>query len=125
MLDDGAFTYLYGLGRIGEQQPGGWKYHLGDALGSVRQLVDATGEVTLAQNYEPYGDTLSKQGEGNSAFLFTGEMRDATGLTYLRARYLYSRIGRFTTRDRWDGDSYRPTTYHAWMYGFNNPLLSA
>ena len=36
VLDDGTNTYLYGLGRIGEQQPGGWRYHHGDALGSVR-----------------------------------------------------------------------------------------
>jgi hypothetical protein len=30
-------------------------YHLTDALGSVRQLVDASGTVKLAQSYEPYG----------------------------------------------------------------------
>jgi len=33
------------MGRIGEQQPGGRHYHLGDMLGSVRQLVDASGQV--------------------------------------------------------------------------------
>jgi hypothetical protein len=37
VLADGTNTYLYGLGRIGEQQPGGFAYHLPDALGSVRQ----------------------------------------------------------------------------------------
>lgn len=45
VLADGTNTYLYGVGRIGEQQSGGRQYHLGDALGSVRQLVDASGQV--------------------------------------------------------------------------------
>ena len=40
VLADGTNAYLYGLGRIGEQQPEGWAYHQGDALGSVRQLTD-------------------------------------------------------------------------------------
>ena len=35
-------TYLYGVSRIGELQSSGFIYHLGDALGSVRQLTDAT-----------------------------------------------------------------------------------
>ncbi|MDW8241512.1 MAG: hypothetical protein RMM98_18070, partial [Acidobacteriota bacterium] len=46
VLADDTNTYLYGHGRIGEQQPGGWAYHLGDALGSVRQLANAGGAVT-------------------------------------------------------------------------------
>ncbi|HKZ55888.1 MAG TPA: hypothetical protein VJ123_10435 [Anaerolineales bacterium] len=40
VLSDGANAYLYGIGRIGEEQPGGWQYHRGDALGSLRQLID-------------------------------------------------------------------------------------
>jgi len=45
----GTTTYLYGVTRIGEQQPGGWAYHLSDALGSVRQLADDAAQVTLAR----------------------------------------------------------------------------
>jgi hypothetical protein len=88
-VQDGGNTYLYGLGRIGELQPGGFLYHLGDALGSVRQLMDASGEVKLARSYEPYGSVLSSSGNGGSAFAFTGEAQDmTTGLVFLRARYL-------------------------------------
>lgn len=122
VLSDGSNTYLYGLGRIGEQQPDGRLYHLGDALGSVRQLVDATGEVSLAQDYEPYGDTRSSLGEGASAFQFTGEMRDASGLTYLRARYLNSWVGRFITRDTWEGDINAPMSLNLWNYAQSNPV---
>ena len=87
VLDDGSNVYLYGVTRIGEKQPGGWQYHVGDALGSVRQLANATPAVTLARSYEPFGDTLSSAGSTTTVMQFTGEARDGTGLTYLRARY--------------------------------------
>ena len=57
VLADGANTYLYGPTRIGEQQPAGFVYHLPDALGSVRQLVNAGGAATLTRSYEPLGST--------------------------------------------------------------------
>ncbi|MBI3242750.1 MAG: hypothetical protein HYZ49_10705 [Chloroflexi bacterium] len=100
VLSDGTNTYLYGNGRIGELQPGGFVYHLGDALGSVRQLADATGEVTLARSFEPFGSPLTSVGAGSSVFAFTGEQFDgATGLTFLRARFYASATGRFLTKD--------------------------
>jgi len=58
VLADGSNTYLYGNGRIGELQPAGFVYHLGDALGSVRQLTDGSGEVRMAKAYEPFGSGL-------------------------------------------------------------------
>ena len=89
VLADGTNTYLYGVGRIGELQPGGFLYHLTDALGSVRQLVDASGAVKLAQSYEPYGRVLDTSGTASSAYEFDGEADDsAEGLVFLRARYL-------------------------------------
>ncbi len=98
VLSDGTNTYLYGNGRIA-QTDSTTEYFLGDALGSVRQLVDSAGAVTLTQSYAPYGEIVSSTGSGTSAYQFTGEMRDANGLTYLRARYLDSSTGRFTQRD--------------------------
>ena len=95
VLDDREFTYLYGSGRVAQYDATGVQYFLGDALGSVRQIVNTSGEVLLARSYEPYGDPLSSQGEGSSIFQFTGEVRDATGLTYLKARYLDSGTGRY------------------------------
>jgi uncharacterized protein RhaS with RHS repeats len=59
-----------------------------DALGSVRQVVDPTGSVTLAQSYDPFGGLLTSAGSGGSVFDYTGEQVDAdTGLVYFRARY--------------------------------------
>jgi RHS repeat-associated protein len=122
VLADGTNTYLYGLARIGEEQPGGWAYHLPDALGSVRQLTDAAGMVTLARSYEPYGDVLSSDGTGTSSYAFVGEWQDATGLLHLRARYYEPGLGRLITRDVWSGDPNRPMSHNAWLYALANPI---
>ena len=98
VLADGANTYLYGNGRIA-QTGSTSEYFLGDTLGSVRQLADPNGAVTLTQSYAPYGEVTQSVGTSQANYAFTGEARDANGLTYLRARYLDSSTGRFTQRD--------------------------
>lgn len=85
----GATTteYLYSLGtRPLAQNGGAWEYLLPDALGSVRQIADANGNVTLAKSYEPYGSVLNSSGSASSIFAYAGEEFDATELIYLRAR---------------------------------------
>jgi RHS repeat-associated protein len=122
VLSDGMNAYLYGNDRLGEEQPGGWQYYLGDALGSVRQLADASVNVTLTRSYEPFGDPLQTTGTGTSIFAFTGEQRDGTGLVYLRARYYGSSFGRFLSRDVWEGNPFEPVSHNPWLYVANNPV---
>jgi RHS repeat-associated protein len=122
VLSDGISAYLYGVGRIAEKQPGGWQYHLGDALGSVRQLADASVNIVLTRSYEPFGDPLLKTGTGSSIYAFAGEQRDGTGLVYLRARYYGPAFGRFLTRDVWEGDPNEPMSFNAWAYVQENPV---
>jgi hypothetical protein len=62
VLSDGANTYLYGAGRIAQYSAAGPAYFLTDALGSVRQLVDGSSKVTMAKDYQPYGEELSHTG---------------------------------------------------------------
>jgi RHS repeat-associated protein len=52
----GAEVAKCAVARIGEQQPGGFVYDLPDALGSVRQLADASANVTLPRRaaYKPW-----------------------------------------------------------------------
>jgi RHS repeat-associated protein len=95
---------------------------LPDALGSVRQLVAANGALTLAQAYQPYGETLNSAGDGASHYAFAGEWRDASGLDYLRARYYAPWQGRFLTKDAWEGDYARPLTLNRWNYVVSNPV---
>ena len=126
-LGDGTRTYLYGVGRIAQdggaiRMAAGKEYFLADALGSVRLLVDESGQPVMDRAYKPYGETLDSSGSGSSAYGFTGEAEDAaTGLTYLRARYYSAAQGRFISRDVWGGDYERPLSLNRWVYGFANP----
>jgi len=122
VLSDSENTYTYGIGRISQQNGAATEYFLGDALGSVRQMVDGAGQVTLVKSYEPYGSVVSSAGSGASAYGFTGEQQDVSGLVYLRARYYAPWDGRFVSRDEWEGVSTRPVSYHRWVYGDGNPV---
>jgi RHS repeat-associated protein len=123
VLADGANTYLYGAGRIAQYDPEA-QYFLGDALGSVRQLTDASGSVTLAKGYQPYGSTLTSAGGGFTNYAFTGEWEDgSTGMVYLRARYYAPWQGRFLTRDTWAGNPQQPISFNAWIYAGANPIV--
>ena len=121
VLSDGTNTYLYGNGRI-SQHATQTEYFIGDALGSVRQLTDATSAVTLTQSYAPYGEVTQSVGTSQTSYAYTGESRDANGLTYLRARYYASEDGRFISRDTWNGDYNRPLSLNRWNYVEANPV---
>ncbi len=122
VLADSQHTYLYGNGRIAQYRAGGVDYFLGDALGSVRQLVDGNGNVTLAKNYEPYGELMDSAGSRGTSYGYTSEWTDATGLVYLRARYYAPWQGRFLNRDMWDGDYNQPLSLNKWLYVSANPI---
>jgi len=123
VLADGTNTYLYGLGRIAQQGPETTQYFLADALGSVRQLATSTGNLNLAQTYNPFGELNSTTGFDTTPYGFAGEWTDASGLQNLRARYYAPDQGRFLTRDTWAGTYTRPASLHRYTYAENNPVL--
>ena len=122
VLADGTNTYLYGPGRIAQYDAGGGEYFLGDTLGSVRQLSDATGNVILAKSYQPFGNVMQSVGTGSSPYGFTNEWTDGNGLVYLRTRYYELGIGRFITKDVWPGDFNHPLSLNSWLYVYANPI---
>jgi RHS repeat-associated protein len=125
ILSDGTNTYLYGVDRIDQENETDTEYYLGDDLNSVRQLTNATGDVTLAKAYDPYGNTILAVGNEQTAYGYTGEYTDSTGQIYLRARMYDPETGRFMTKDTWQGDDKTPMSYNAWLYGYGNPAMYA
>jgi RHS repeat-associated protein len=144
VLEDGMNTYLYGNGRSAQDDGVNMGYFLGDrlsiiaptcpmaarrrlerALGSVCQLTDAEGTVTLTQSYEPYGEVLISEGTGTSIYGFDAEQMGASGLVYLRARYYDQSQGRFISRDlRGVGaDIIEPNTLNLWLFADANPVM--
>lgn len=88
VLQEGTNSYVYGNERIAQYDGTNPAYFLGDALGSVRKLADSNGVITLAKNYQPYGEVMSNVGVGASNYAFTGEWADSSvKLLYLRSRY--------------------------------------
>jgi RHS repeat-associated protein len=90
----------------------------------VRQLADATGQVSLAQGWDPFGVPFERWGVNGrrSAFGYTGEWWDAEAeLLYLRARYYQPDTGRFLTRDPWEGFRKQPQTLNKYVYITNAP----
>jgi len=119
----GVTQYVYSLGsRPVAEYEAAWEYLLADPLGSVRQIANAEGNVTLLKSYEPYGSVLSSQGNATSVFGYAGEQVDATGLIFLRARYYQALLGLFLSRDPWDGDALRPGSMNGWNYTEGNPV---
>jgi YD repeat-containing protein len=72
VLLDGENTYLYGNARVAQETGTGIAYYLTDGLGSVRQLADTAGDITLSKNYQPYGEVAFDAGGGSSSNGFTG-----------------------------------------------------
>ncbi len=117
-----TMLYVYGAARLAQVQGDAAEWFLGDALGSVRQIVDDDGAVVLARDYDPHGQMVSVDGTGSSGYGFTGEQYDRyTQFVFLRARWLDPQTGRFSSQDPWDGDLYQPPTLNKYLYVLNDP----
>ena len=118
VLTDGSANYIYGLDRLASSA-GTW--YLGDALGSVRQTLAASGAVLTTASYDPWG---TPQGSTIAPFGFTGELQDSAGQVYLRARWYNPGAGVFT-RYRWETQetiNTRPFSHHPYQYAYANPV---
>ncbi len=121
VISDTEAVYLYGLDIVAQQQAERL-YYVHDGLGSVRQLLDTTGQIETNYAYDPFGVPLVG-GEVYNPYQFTGEAWDAeVELLYLRARYYQPGTGRFITKDPWGGDVWRPGTLNRYVYVRNNPV---
>lgn len=85
-------------------------------------MANTSGGIALSRNYEPYGTIYSAMGISNTAYGFTSEWADGTGLVNLRARYYAPIQGRFVSQDRWVGDYENPHTLNKWNYVEANPI---
>ncbi|HLF79431.1 MAG TPA: RHS repeat-associated core domain-containing protein [Dehalococcoidia bacterium] len=123
VLDDGAFKYVYGLGRVAEIGPGTTThYYLPGGLGSTMALVDSTGAIVSTYNYDIFGAIRSSTGSQANEFQFTGEQVDSSiGLQFLRARYYDTTTGRFVSKDPLSLSPTLASPDAAYSYASNNP----
>ncbi|HLG10663.1 MAG TPA: RHS repeat-associated core domain-containing protein, partial [Dehalococcoidia bacterium] len=96
ILQDGANTYVYGLGLISTYDGTDLTYRLTDGVGSTVNLCDSSGNVLVTYAYDAFGAIRSQTGTSSNYWKFTGEQRDSeSGFDYLRARYYDPEVGRF------------------------------
>jgi RHS repeat-associated protein len=79
----------------------GTAWHLADHLGTVRDIVDASGTLIDHFDYDSFGNVIAETNlAAGDRYKFTGRELDAeTGLYYYRARYYAPGIGRFISED--------------------------
>ena len=96
-----------------------------DSHGNVRGLTDSAGNITDSYSYDAYGSILKASGSTENEFLYTGEQYSAaSGLYYLRARYMNPDTGTFTGLDSYQGDIYDPLSLHKYLYANASPVMN-
>jgi RHS repeat-associated protein len=114
--------YVHLPNAVATKEGTAWRYGAADGLGSLRQELDASGQVDTVNSYRPFG--LPLEGDGGDPYGFTGEWWDGSedrGLLFLRARYLEPKAGRFLSQDTIVLDFRMPQSIHRFTYVYNNP----
>ena len=98
-------------------------YFVTDGQGNIRAII-AGGAVIDTYRYDAYGSLIEKTGDSDNDLLYNGEQYSAaTGLYYLRARYMDPSTGRFISMDAYAGDLVSPTSTHKYLYANANPVM--
>ena len=75
-------------------------YYITDEQGSIRYMLDQSGEVQNYYQYSAFGETIISEETTPNRLRYNAQTEDElTGLYYLRARYYAPGIGRFTQED--------------------------
>jgi len=94
-----------------------------DHLGSPVASTDAAGVVSWREDYTPYGEERQDPAANDNDESFTGHIKDdATGLTYMQARYYDPVIGRFLSNDPVGFSVDAPQMFNRYSYTFNDPV---
>ncbi len=120
-----AVVLLWPVAGFG-QAPQVVEYYDTDALGSVRAVSNAQGQLIARHDFLPFGEELAPQSPPADKKLFTGQERDfETGQDYFNARQLRTDLGRFLIVDPASigpGAFLDPQLWNRYAYGKNNPL---
>jgi len=117
-------TYYYaGALRLAEAVNGTFSYLGNDVLGSTAVAFNASGQLTAAQLYGPYGTVRYSSGTMPTDIGFTGQRGDsATGLDYYNARYYDPVVGLFISADTvLPGGGFDPWGLSRYAYVQGNP----
>ncbi len=118
----GSIYYTRGFELISRQESSAASYYIYDGGLSVRALTNEAGTVTDTLVFDAFGNETAKTGSTDNSYGFQGEEQDATGLYYLRARYMDPSTGTFTSMDTYGGSLSDPMSLHKYMFANSNPV---
>jgi RHS repeat-associated protein len=104
-IADPSMRYLHGpqVDQVLAQEDalGTSEWLLGDHLGTIKDVVDDSGNLLNHLIFDSYGNLVGEtDGSVDSRYAFTGrEFDEETGLYYYRARYYNGELGRFISED--------------------------
>ncbi|MUT68791.1 RHS repeat domain-containing protein [Paenibacillus sp. NEAU-GSW1] len=116
---------LYGNNLISRTMGSDNYYYLYNGHADVTALVDGTGIVKAAYEYDAFGNvTLESGADINNPIRYAGYQYDEESkLFYLNARYYDPKLARFITEDTYKGESEDPLSLNLYTYVYNNPLI--
>ena len=112
VLNDGTVDYIYGKNLLEDSYGlvvNGWN-------NSIVARIEESGIKIVS--YNDYGATKNIK----SGYSYNGEMKDETGLIYLRARYYDPEVARFIQIDNnYKGEKQKANTQNRYNYVLGNP----
>ena len=114
---------IWGYQALARKVGGVYYYYLYNGHGDVVQVLDQNGNIANSYTYDEWGNILSRQEQLPQPLKYAGEYYDEeSGLYYLRARYYDPAVGRFISRDSYEGSITNPLSLNPYTYVENNPL---
>jgi RHS repeat-associated protein len=100
-------------------------YHY-DGLGNVVFLTNSDGRVVSNYSYDAWGNITGRTGIIETPYAYRGKYGyiydKEIALYFLQSRYYDPQIGRFTTKDRFEGFDERPLSQNPYVYCENDPV---
>ena len=121
--DTSTVYYTRGFELISRREGATASYYIYDGGFSVRALTNESGTVTDTLVFDAFGNETGHTGTTDNSYGFQGEEQDATGLYYLRARYMDPATGTFTTMDTYGGSLSDPMSLHKYLFANANPVM--
>ena len=90
---------------LSEHQAGASRFYLGDALGSVTEVVDAAEAVSNILRHQPWGEVIQATGSDVPSRRWVGKLgyqyhpEDDLELYYVRGRWYSPEVGRWLSQD--------------------------
>jgi RHS repeat-associated protein len=120
--------YHYAAGPLAVVDTAGNRFISTDALGSPTDLTAPAGTIASIRKYDAWGQYRNDTAPTSSdpKLGYTGHQYDPeTGLVYARARYYDADLGRFLSRDSFEGELADAPSLHRFAYAAANPLRFA